>query len=245
MTTFRNINDLETAIKNTENLLSDLQKAAVNEIDTIRNEAESLSDLESKNASKDIPVPSWSFIYALFGCLLGFLSYCFIYLVFVVIRRKVNSARDAEGFTKTRSLGEIYYMNESTGLDKIFNSKFINSVRYRDIGAPDQQIEKSVTTLNAVSKNENVESVLLLDFTASKVAKSAIKSIANKLEEKGFKVNTFSADTDYNEEVFLQNGGVVFIVDNNSSISLLTKYLLLIANYKTKGLGNIFISQID
>ena len=98
------------------------------------------------------------------GFILGVFFYICIYIVTVVIRRRVESPRCMANYAKSRIVGEIYYDNEPHGISKLCHSKLAMRLRHRGGCNTESQLNKCADSIKALSENAK-EDVTFLDLT--------------------------------------------------------------------------------
>lgn len=243
--------NLQNNAKNMQLSLSDGQKAAIESIKAIKKESSEIATGSQQNIDEsnqelknnEISTPGFSKKYAVLGFVLGALVYAFIYLLIIIIRGRVNYASDAQCYTQSRLIGEVYEKTEKKGLWKLLHSNLVNSYRYRNKMDADIQKHKASDMLEAVCRREGISDAVLINLSGEK-NKELFGELAKKEVANGIKLKSIEVDEDEIGKRLLSTSNVFFAVDSETKVSYLTKVAALCNDYNVNTLGSIFVGEI-
>ena len=230
--TINSINSLNSSITNNKKTMSETQKAAYERITSLM-QIDANSD-DSEEDKEIITKPGFSKKYAALGFLLGIMAYAFAILGMLIIRGRINYASELELYTGSRTLGEVYYPENSKGIKKLFKSPLVEKFRYKDLLNADEQLEKTIKTISAVCEHEGISELTLLSLT------DKAQDLADRVEKEGIKVKIMSGLCE-NEQEMLSAKNVIFATDKLTRISDLRKLARLCFEYKINKLGGVFL----
>lgn len=228
--------NLNNNAKNMKTSLTDTQKAAVENISAIKKEAvnEDSAEPEVQEPQK----PGFSKKYAMLGFVLGALAYAFVYLLLVIMRGRVNSASDVEYYTQNRLLGEVYEEHKQAGFAKLFNSDFVEKIRYRGKTDPETQIAKAIDSVEAICEHSQIKKITMFDMTGS--ANTLVSEIIDSIKGKGIDVETVDASEGVEDRSLLDVENAVFAAGPKTKVASLSELISLCADYDVRSLGSIY-----
>lgn len=240
--------NLQNNAKNMKMTLSDGQKAAIESITAIKKEAAAAAQEVNDESEKEVVEaepsrPGISKKYAVLGFVLGALIYAFIYVLLIIITGRVNYASDAERYTQSRLLGEIYTRTENKTLRMLMHSNLVNKYRYRNKTDADLQMEKLSDTLEAVCRHEGIQDAVVINLAGER-SKAMLNKIAEKVSAKGLNINPIEISEDVEEKSLLSLTHALIAMDSKTKISKVTKTASLCNDYDVNTLGSVFIGEI-
>lgn len=234
--TINSINSLNTSIANNKKAMNDVQKAAYEKIVALK-ESEGNDDDQPEEEPQIITKPSFSKKYAVLGFLLGAMAYAFAYLVWLILRGRVNYASDVENYTGNRLLGEIHVPSESTRLYSIMKSKAIEKLRYKNCPDEDSQISNAMNAITTMCKREEIKSISNINLTT--ISEDIIKSLKTQ------DVTQSIIDASNLEESDLLNiKYAILTIGKNTKLKDLDELLKLCQCYNVNILGSVFVGEI-
>lgn len=238
--------NLQNNEKNVQSSLSDSQKSAVETIKAINREAKDnvasdkdLRDNNSKAYDAEMRKPGLSKKYALLGFVLGAMAYAFVYLLLVITRGRVRYASDVENYTQTRLLGEIYNQKEHKGIDKLFNSAFVDKYRYKNKLDSELQSAKTVDALIAACEHAGTKELTVLEIGSNGFSEQ-IDELVEKAKKQGLKFKRAEVVEDIDEKILASSPSVMLTINSGSRISDVSKLAALCKEYDANILGNVF-----
>ena len=238
-----NINDIEEALKNTEAGMTEEQKEAVDKIISVLTESGDEAISEESEPSK----PGINKKYALMGFVLGICIYVFIYILWLITRRKLHSARTAEDIFDARTLGEIYLKPESRKRNGLLRSEAVIKHQYGEKLDVEKQIYKAVESIDAVSEYLGVREITIInsmDTAKENDIYNTIKTIEDDLRSKNIETRHFDL-SDIAEEKNLHSAKIIIpAVGKLSGLADLEKIKRLCSEYDIKIPGSIFVAEV-
>ena len=237
------INNQQTNSKNMRNALSDGQKAALDSITAIKKEATDADKTQQEESVTELAKPEFSKKYAVLGFVLGAMLYAFMYVILLIIRGCVKYASDAEHYTQSRLLGEVYKKEARKGIRALFHSNLVNKYRYKGKLDSNLQIDKVTDTLAAICKHEKTKEVILFNMTG-KSSDGVLEQILERVSAKGLYFNTLKIVDDIDEQNMLDSSYAVFATGPKTEVSTATKAATLCNAYDVSPIGCLFIGTI-
>ena len=239
------IYNVQNNIKNSSGLLSDAAKAAIAAVDAIY-EAEAKENDEVNSDTTPAPEPPhFRKKYAALGFILGAMMYTFIYILLIMLNGNMTSAADMGYYTGSRLIGEIYSKSEHDGIKKLLYSGVVDRFRYRGKLEEAKQVEKAVSSIEAVSKHAETDKISMLCMPGiSESLQNVMKSIVEGTRDKGVTVETINIDEDIDENQLntIENG--IIVASNFSKAGSVAKLNGLCREFGVKQLGDIYVRQI-
>ena len=233
------IYNLTNNAKNLQTSLSDDQKAVLEKVKAIRKEeTESADGAEINEESERMPKPGFSKKYALLGFVLGCMAYACIYLIWLIVRGRVNYASDIEPYTGSRLLGEINSKESVNGMQRLFNSPIVDKYRYSGMKDSEDQLAQAIDSIEAVCEHAKAKDVTFVTLAEKK---DWIQRLSNKVQSKGIKVDVVDENDLKTEKNLAKIKNGIIISSNETQISLLDRVVSLCRNYDVNILGNIYI----
>lgn len=237
------IYNLQNNTKNMQTSLSDGQKAAIEAITEISTaEKIAVGDDESgTNVVATEKKPGISRKYAALGFVLGVMLYAFIYLVLVIIKGRITCAADAEYYTQSRLLGEVYHQTQHKGLDVLMHSKLVDRCRYREKLDEDDQIQKTASKLDTTCRHIGTENISVLCMSElSEVSKKIIDAIKSN----GLDVSVDEIPKETNDGYMLSVKDAVLLVDDEIKVADLASMTNQLKDYDVNLIGSIYYKCI-
>lgn len=242
MTIFNNINNLEAALKTSMASLTETQLAAVTAIMAIKAETNAETEVISESDTS-AEAPGFSKKYAVLGFILGALFYGFLYVVWLIMKGRVNNAADVTEYTKSRLLGEVYFENESSGIRRLFRSGAVNRYRRRGQGTEEDQLNRVLSATEASCEHRGIDGVTAVrtfgDMKEIGKAEDAVAAIVNC----GMISSLLDAGNVVDEKQLSNLKDVVLLVSESTDISVLNRIVSLCNEYEIKILGSVFIAR--
>lgn len=244
------ITGIETSIKNSESVLTEEQRAAVNTILDIRKERDEM--VGEKGAGANLPFdedtpPGWSKKYAMLGFVLGTLLYAFAYTMILLLRGCINSADGAKQYSQIRLLGEVYFDGKATGLRKLLYSKALEKSIYQDKIDVSKQISKITDSVVAICEHIGTDKIAIISI-ANDLHGNNIEKINSamtlKMREKGLEIIIVDALRDLEEKELLKFKDTIFIVNDKTKRTSLDHIMTLCKSFDITTLGMVFISEL-
>ena len=241
------IYNVQNNIKNGATSLSDEAKAAIEAIDAIQSTEESVDEnKEAEPAPTPAPVaPHFRKKYAALGFILGAMLYAFIYALMMMLKGNMTSSTDMGYYTGSRLIGEIYNKSEHSGLSKLLHSGIVDKYRYRGKLDEVKQVDKTVSTIEAVSKHAETDKLSMLCMPGlSESLQNVIKRIVSCAGDKGVTIDTINLNEviDENQLTAIEKG--IIVGSNSSKASEVACLSALCREYGVKSLGDVYIQEI-
>ena len=234
--TINSINSLNTSIANNKMAMNDVQKAAYEKIVALK-ELDVNDNAQPEEEPEILTKPRLSKKFAVLGFLLGAMAYAFAYLVWLILRGRINYASDVENYTGSRLLGEIHVPRESARLRSIMKSKAIEKIRYKNRPDEDSQIANAVNSIAAMCKKEEIKSISNIDLTA--LSEDIIKT----LKTQGVKQSIIDASK-LEESDLLNIKNAIVTIGKNTKLKDLDELLKLCQCYNVNILGSVFVGEL-
>lgn len=242
-----NINSLNSSIDSATNKFSEEQRVALDAITAIEistnSKASSFDDLESATEKAKSEVPGFSKKYTVLGFIFGGIIYAGIYLVILVLSKKLASSSVAISATGTRLLGEMYRIKKHLGLDVLFASPTIAKWRYGDKLDAANQIESISSVISSVCTHNKASSLTLLVLGVNELFSADFERIVNKCKSaKSFikEIIIISATDSIEEKALVTVANVIYVVGSETKKDHLTTLKTLCKEYDIKCLGTIY-----
>lgn len=238
------INNLQNNEKNMKVALSDGQREAFDSIIEIKKgSSDSANNAQQDTTAIGLAKPVLSKKYALLGFVLGAMLYAFVYVILIIIRGCIKFASDAEHYTQSRLLGEVYKREDRKGIRALFHSDLVNKFRYKGKMDSNRQIDKATDTLEAICKHEKTKDAILFNMTG-KSSDGVLEKVLERVSAKGLHFNTFKIADDIDEQNMLDSSYAVFATGPETEISTATKAVSLCNAYDVSPIGCLFIGSI-
>lgn len=243
------IYNLTNNAKNLQTSLSDDQKAVLEKVKAIRKEeTESADGAEINEESERMPRPGFSKKYALLGFVLGCMAYAFIYLIWLIVRGRVNYASDIEHYTGSRLLGEIYEKKEHKGLNKLFHSRIVERYRFGEIPEIEKQIAGITSTIETICEHNGlteISGIVVTDEkeTGNNRGKDTLDKIARELNNKNIGIKYIEIADNVEDKTASEAVYPILCVYNDSKVAVLSKLVDLCNTYDNSMLGSVYVKQ--
>ena len=238
------INNLQNNENNMKVALSDGQREAFDSIIEIKKgSSDSANNAQQETSAIGPAKPTLSKKYALLGFVMGAMIYAFVYVIIMVIRGRVNYASDAEHYTQSRVLGEIYQNANTRGIQTLFRSNLVNKYRYKGKMDSNLQVEKITDILEAICKHEGIQNATLFNMTGES-GKGVLEKVLESASAKGINCNLVTIADGIDERNMLDSSYAVFALGPETEISTASKTVSLCNEYDVRSLGNLFIGEI-
>jgi len=238
------INNLQNNTKNMQTSLSDGQKAAIESISAVRAAEKTATTVgPEKTDAKDAEdsKPRISKKYALLGFVLGAMMYAFIYLLTVIFKGRITNAGDAEYYTQSRLLGEVYTKEEHKGIGALLHSAFVDKIRYKGRLDEEEQIRRLASALEVVCKHEGIDKVSVLGFSEmDETGGKVIKAI----NDKGIKTAVTDISKEEDGSYLLDIRDAVFMTDRSCKAEDLMKIGSMLDDCEVSRTGSIYMGEI-
>ena len=239
------IYNVQNNIKNSASSLSDEARAAIEKIDEIQAQDAIASDKEKPTPSTEPAAPHFSKKYALLGFILGVCAYAFIYALLVILKGNMTSAGDFEYYTGSRLLGEVYRKASHTGINALLHSGIVDGIRYKGKLDEQIQVEKLISSLEAVSKHAETDRVSLLCMPGLGDADyDSVVRISSDIAKKGVASEVVKIDETIDENQLMSAQNCVIVGGNGTKVAGLQTLVQLCKEYGIKQLGDIYIQGI-
>ena len=233
---------LENTLRAREELLSEQQKMAVNSILAIKNE----QDIEISSQSTENGEPSLDIKYLVIGLLIGIITYMALLALILVVGGRVYSIKEMEYYTDKRGLGEIYSQKERKGLRKLFWSKSISKLHYKNKLDVDAQVMKAVVSVNAICKmsgNNEITMLRMLEGDGEEATDNVTEKIYKALRKRGIQIREVIIRENADEAVVVEAGQSIILADNCIKASNLQNLVRLCNDYNVATIGCIYATS--
>ena len=237
------IEDLYTQQDNIGKIrLTEGQEAAVEAILAVKT-ASSAADKAAEDGAdtRETGKPGISVKYAVFGSMLGILLYALIFFLNYIAKGRIRSAGDAEYYTQSRLLGEIYHRVDHKGLEGLLHSRAVDRYRYKGRLDEDCQIRNAASKTGSVCRRagaDKVDVLCLSELTDAK--KKLIDAIKGKIPA----ANVLEVSKQTDEEELLSVRDAVLLVDEGVRADDVISLTVQLADCGTDLLGSIYCSCI-
>lgn len=234
------ITTLQNNAKNMQANLSDEQKAAIEAITAIKtadkvSSAVEIGDKGSAEAKEEKPKISKK--YALLGFVLGVMMYAFIYLIWVIMRGRINCPEDLEYYTQSRLLGEAYHQTEHRGLEALLHSKLVDRYRYRDKLDEGAQLQKAASKLETLCKHAGVKSTSMLCMSEMTEEK---RRLVDAIKARDLDVHVTETQKQTSDEYLLSLKDALILAGRDIKAAELVTMASQLADYDVNLLGGIY-----
>lgn len=234
---YRYLYDLGSITKINEANLTDIQRAAVESIETIKNTE------AAAEGAEELMAPALSKKYALIGFILGAFLYIGLFITLLIFRGTINSPANVSAYTNSRMLGTVYYDNDSTLLGRIFHSKTIEKWNYKEKSSTETQIKKTSESLFAVCNHAGIDELTLFKTISGGRANKVIDKIISEMRKSDISIIVVEAYKDIDEKDLLGCKYGVLAVGKETKIAALRQLNALCVEYDINNVGSIFISN--
>ena len=226
----------KNSLSNTLAGFNDVQRGAYEALIDEGKDADSFVDRQT-NGSK----PGFNMKIFIMGWFGAIVLYIFLYALFIVFTRRLNSSNTLADSYGIRVFGDVYYPNEVSGLRKIFRSKFVNRLYHHGALDCDAQIGRIASSVDAAVTGRDEDNVTLV-VTAKDL--SILNEIALKisgvLEADGKTINIVdAAGTAFDEKSFTDMKSAVLIADSDSRVDDVSRAVDLCGYYNVDLLGAV------
>ena len=244
MTLFNSVNSTELNLKNAKGNLSNEQRNAVDIITKLL-EGGNPEALGTEDSAKDseLKKPGWSKKMAVFGFMLGAIMYTGFYLLWMMLKRQLNYAVSAGHYSGSRLLGEIYEHEECKGLKTLMHSKTIEYYRFKGYTDEQLQINKALSSIEAICEHAKVSTVSLLAFDGDKLGFNMADKLAHFLSKRGIKPEIVEIEREINEKKLLSKENAIYVIGKGSEIASICETASLCSDYNVTTLGSIFVGK--
>lgn len=243
------INNLTTNIFETKGSLTVEQQAALEQIATIKLNANAINEnlpSEETSAASAPQTPGISKKYSVVGFILGAFIYVFLFIAYVFMRRALSFATMTRKYTGSRLLGELYYQCGRKGLGKLFSSNIVAKYRYGKKLNLEKQLEALIAPINAMCDQYGAANVALVPISIDECFSGSIDKIVEKCfsGDNGRQASIVSFDDEINEDDLVAASHAILLLSNNSSIDRIGKALSLCSDYELSSLGSIYMEKL-
>lgn len=239
-----NINGLTINIESAKGKLTPEQKEAFETIVSLKSSADNATSSAKKNK---VPAkPGFSKKYILFGFLLGGFLYVIIYVMLILLSKRLSSSSLVEKLTGQRLVGEIYRLKERHGLSALFTSPMIAKHRYGNKLNTEAQVSAIADVIDSVCIHNSVDSITLLTDGVCGRFSDDILRIADRCRSgKGIvrEISILNADP-VNEKMLNDISNAFFAVSSDTMIAELNKLTSLCRDYNIRTLGSIYLEEV-
>lgn len=236
---YGSINSLKTIFENEKNRLTGAQQTAlarIFEVKTKGNELEAGGIADGEIPS--IPEPSIDKKYLMMGFALGIIFYIAVYAVALVFKGCIGNASDVEKITETRSIGEVFYPNQSKGVRRLLHSKIIENCLYKDRLVSDVHIQKIVDATESLCNHSNTHKLTVIKMTDKG------NEIISAIGENVIALHVIDAANGFEEGELLKENAGVIIAGNRTKAASLGRIARTCQDYGMDLLGNIYIEEL-
>lgn len=244
MNMFKNVNELETNLKNAQSTLSEPQKSAISKITQILTEQKEAAE-EAADAADEavLTEPGWNKKHAVLGFVFGGIMYVFLFLLRTLFRKRLDHASDTGRCNGLRLLGEFYRKAEDGGLAFLLHSKLVDQFRYKDRLDEETQLARAISSIEATCEHSGVKNVSLFAFDGEKLGYDMADKLASLLKSKDIEAETVKLTGEIDEKTLLSKENSVFVMGKGTEASSVLNAASLCADYDVKTLGNIFVGK--
>lgn len=232
-----------------EEYLTPVQKTAYDSIlSQIANVASGTVDEETVVGPAPSVNPKWFAV----GFIVGIILYAVLYLIWVVLIRRVRVREDLERGWGMRVLGELYEYHKA-GVARLVNSKRIFNLRHKGKTDVCRQIDEIVESLSSSSTRKAISEILLVPvvksdgISAKRFEDAILPKLQEKLSDQAVEISvgcTFSKTGALDEKQLLNAKGIVpVIVAGETSPNMMNLLLNGADFYGADILGSIFVEN--
>lgn len=246
-TLFNNVSALEKALDTAKASLSENEKAAVSTITAIKanSDGNGTGSTAGTDTSSQAQRPKLSAKAAIMGFIAGMLLYILAYILLVVIRKRVNCASEAETYTGTRLVGEVYRRTEHKGADKLMHSSAICKKHYDGKFDKDKQIEKMWKTISAICTHGEINKIHLLDISGNtELTADLLNTLKSKRDDSDVEIKTLDFNEEIDENAINEISDSVVLTSDKTKAGVVIKLADLCRDYGVKCRGCVFEKDI-
>lgn len=250
-----NVNTMQGIVTTAATALTEEQKAAFDTLVTLMKEEDTEGNgmgagtpgaMTEDAADKKIAAekPRFSLKFAAVGFVAGVFVYAIAYVLWVIMRKRVASAEDLQAYSVSRVLGEIYYSQKYTGMNKLLHSKIVEQRRYAKRGDVATQAAKTVSTATSVFEHAKASDVTMLCVDCAEGRASMIaKGITKELNAAGVAVRMLDVTGGVDEKALLSVQHAVIMASHQAKTSDVWHLTELCQSYDVQRLGCVYISE--
>lgn len=232
-------NTIFTVQNNVRSMMNTVSDEAIEALELIYPPEEEEEEEESSAE------PHFSPLYSAVGFVLGAMLYIFFYILIAILRGRISASSYMENYTGSRTIGEVFCKGDHTGAGKLMHSPYIDRKRYKDKLDTEAQLNRVCSTLEAVCRHADVDSVSLLCIPGLESGGSAIlDSIAAGANERGVSAEKLSLENNIDEKMLSNVKNSIIVAGNDSKLADLKDLSMLCREYEINGLGSIYIKTI-
>ena len=239
------INNLMNNKKNITSTLRDEANSALEKVEIIKKEATVEEDMTSQNSGETeddaLNKPGISKKYALLGFVLGAMAYSFAYLIWIILRGRINCASDVENYSQFRLIGEVYEKATLKGAEGLFNSKTVDKFRYKNKQNAERQINKAATSLETASKHDGADNITMLSLSGSS---DLCERLMKAINTKGIKASVVDVTNEEIEPLLLNTKNVGIVVNKDDKVEDLANLANLIREYEVPCSGVVYLGKM-
>ncbi|MBQ6440313.1 MAG: hypothetical protein IJJ06_09365 [Mogibacterium sp.] len=230
------INTLKIYRSNAEAALTDQQKAAYDQIEEMTANADGMEEVSNDTVENNESFFSGKI--AVIGVIAGIVLYAIIYFVVLIIRGKVVSASDAEYYTGSRVIGEIYNNEYALRRTDIVHSSFVT--KFQNSKRRNSSESDIFHILEAICKKHDIKKCAELVLTNKAPYEKIVKSIKDNCIEKGIDCCIIYETNEINELEFVEIDKVVLFIGDDTKVNHLNHLLEVLHEYEIIILGTVF-----
>ena len=236
--------------------ITEIRSNVLNAGESMGNEISGDANRRNDNAEEnknDEPVkPRFSKKFAVIGFILGAFFYVMLYVVWLVLCRRIDNAGAAQSYTGARVLGEYYYPTKKNGLSALFHSKVVTKYRYANKMNISTQADNIAKAISASCVNKGIKEIALLQLFEDKGAENGADAGALITEvSKGLRSADIELTTDNilafpapDEKGLSDKKNAVFFVTDGTKTTTLDNTLSLCKDYDIGKIGTVFIGRV-
>ena len=186
------------------------------------------------------------------GFVIGILVYAIVYIIYIVLFRKIRTKEEVEDTWFVRTLGEIYAYNKK-GLKRAIFSKNIFRAHHHGKTNQEKQIGQFCDLIESLNTRMELEEITLVPLVKEDAAghNTVLNDIFDRIESalsgQGIsvqKASVFAQSGDLQEKQFLDLKNVIPVIVSDQSQPYMAGEVIRCAKfYNTSILGSMFIGQ--
>lgn len=210
------------------------------------------NDNSGENKNGELVKPGFSIKFAVIGFILGTFVYVMLYIVWLVLSRRIDNAGAAQSYTSARLLGEYYYPAKNGGLSALLHSRAVTKRRYTNKMDFSAQADRISEAIFASCTNKGIEEIALLQLFEDKSSENGasadalVTEVSKNVKEAGIGliVDTILAFPAPDEKDLSDKKNAVFFVTDNTKTTVLDNTLSLCKDYGIGKIGTVFIGEV-
>ena len=196
----------------------------------------------SADLEDEIPPPDFSKKFTVVGFLLGIIFYVGLYVVWMILIRRIDNAGAAETYTGVRLLGSYYCpAKRNKLLAFLLSSKAVIKHQHGKEMDLTVQADRIADEINASCENKHIQKITLLQMFEGGGAADLLSAVADRLQTPSQIVKAWPSAGP--KDLANREDAVLFL-DTKTKMATVDSTLSLCADYGIRKTGTVFVGEV-